>query len=94
MLIAQVPFADVIAAVAETAFVTSTLPVILSLEMHCSSQSQAKMAQIREKDKERAEAWQAAQEESEEWSKQGGDRLNELNHLLRDARSRLYRRFR
>eukprot|EP00966_Prymnesium_polylepis_P034116 793257-Prymnesium_polylepis.1 len=38
-------FEDVIKAVAECAFFTSELPVILSLEMHCSPKQQHKLAQ-------------------------------------------------
>uniref|UniRef100_A0A915NG00 Phosphoinositide phospholipase C n=1 Tax=Meloidogyne floridensis TaxID=298350 RepID=A0A915NG00_9BILA len=38
-------FKDVIKAIAETAFVTSDLPVILSFENHCSQKQQVVMAQ-------------------------------------------------
>ncbi|TKR87091.1 hypothetical protein L596_011554 [Steinernema carpocapsae] len=38
-------FRDVIQAIAETAFVTSAFPVILSFENHCSFKQQSKMAQ-------------------------------------------------
>ena len=41
-----VTFAAVAEAIAETAFVTSELPVILSLEMHCSPPQQRQIAEI------------------------------------------------
>ena len=37
-------FDEVAAAIAECAFVTSELPVILSLEMHCTPKQQNKLA--------------------------------------------------
>lgn len=37
-------FQDVIQAIADTAFVTSDFPVILSFENHCSQKQQVKMA--------------------------------------------------
>lgn len=37
-------FQDVIIAIAETAFVTSQFPVVLSFENHCSVKQQKKMA--------------------------------------------------
>ncbi|KAK0411745.1 hypothetical protein QR680_005817 [Steinernema hermaphroditum] len=40
-----IPFRDVIQAIAETAFITSDFPVILSFENHCSFKQQSKMAQ-------------------------------------------------
>ena len=40
----KVPFADVVAAIADSAFITSDLPVHLSLEMHCSPPQQRKIA--------------------------------------------------
>ncbi|KAI6189685.1 1-phosphatidylinositol 4,5-bisphosphate phosphodiesterase [Aphelenchoides bicaudatus] len=39
-----IPFKDVIIAVADTAFVTSEFPVILSFENHCNQKQQIKMA--------------------------------------------------
>ncbi|XP_071081151.1 1-phosphatidylinositol 4,5-bisphosphate phosphodiesterase beta-1-like [Haliotis cracherodii] len=41
----EVPFKDVIEAIAESAFKTSDYPVILSFENHCTPRQQAKMAQ-------------------------------------------------
>eukprot|EP00794_Sanderia_malayensis_P017475 gene17475-19222_t len=43
-LCTEVPFKDVIEAIAECAFKTSDFPVILSFENHCSAKQQAKMA--------------------------------------------------
>ncbi|EOD30067.1 hypothetical protein EMIHUDRAFT_99535 [Emiliania huxleyi CCMP1516] len=40
----SVAFGDVVAAIAEHAFTSSPLPVILSLEMHCSTKQQEKIA--------------------------------------------------
>jgi hypothetical protein len=43
----RVPFADVVAALAQYAFAgDSVFPLILSLEVHCSARQQARMAQI------------------------------------------------
>jgi len=39
-------FEEVVKAIAETAFITSELPVVLSLEMHCSPPQQRKIAEI------------------------------------------------
>eukprot|EP00112_Aurelia_sp_Birch-Aquarium-sp1_P001907 Seg1208.8 transcript_id=Seg1208.8/GoldUCD/mRNA.D3Y31 product="1-phosphatidylinositol 4 5-bisphosphate phosphodiesterase beta-1" protein_id=Seg1208.8/GoldUCD/D3Y31 len=43
-LCTEVPFKDVVEAIAESAFKTSEFPVILSFENHCSGKQQAKMA--------------------------------------------------
>jgi phosphatidylinositol phospholipase C, beta len=43
-LCTDIPFKDVIEAIAETAFVTSDYPVILSFENHCSKAQQEKLA--------------------------------------------------
>ncbi|VDK20070.1 unnamed protein product, partial [Anisakis simplex] len=42
--VTPVPFRDVIVAIAETAFITSDFPVVLSFENHCSVKQQKKMA--------------------------------------------------
>ena len=41
-----IKFEEAVEAIAETAFVASQLPVILSLEMHCKRKGQAMIAQI------------------------------------------------
>lgn len=43
-LCTEVPFKDVVEAIAESAFKTSDYPVILSFENHCNTKQQAKMA--------------------------------------------------
>jgi phosphatidylinositol phospholipase C beta len=48
-LCTDIPFKDVIEAIAETAFVTSEYPVILSFENHCSKKQQEKLARHCEK---------------------------------------------
>jgi phosphatidylinositol phospholipase C beta len=48
-LCTDIPFKDVIEAIAETAFVTSDYPVILSFENHCSKKQQEKLARHCEK---------------------------------------------
>uniref|UniRef100_A0AAY4BXV5 Phosphoinositide phospholipase C n=1 Tax=Denticeps clupeoides TaxID=299321 RepID=A0AAY4BXV5_9TELE len=45
-LTTRIPFKDVVEAVNRSAFVTSDLPVILSIENHCSLPQQRKMAEI------------------------------------------------
>ena len=45
-LCTRVTFGEVIAAVAETAFVASPLPVIISLEMHCSPAQQTMVGEL------------------------------------------------
>ena len=45
-LTSRIKFRDVARAIAETAFVTSPLPVALSLEMHCKEDGQAMIAQM------------------------------------------------
>ncbi|GIY69208.1 hypothetical protein CDAR_370871 [Caerostris darwini] len=45
-LTTKIPFKSVVDAIHRSAFVTSSYPVILSIENHCSLQQQAKMAQI------------------------------------------------
>ncbi|GBN42452.1 1-phosphatidylinositol 4,5-bisphosphate phosphodiesterase epsilon-1, partial [Araneus ventricosus] len=45
-LTTKIPFKSVVDAINRSAFVTSSYPVILSIENHCSLQQQAKMAQI------------------------------------------------
>ncbi len=42
----KISFRQVVDIVKKSAFVTSSLPVILSIENHCSMQQQAKMAQM------------------------------------------------
>ena len=44
LLCGSVAFGEVVAAIAEHAFTSSPLPVILSLEMHCSAKQQRKIA--------------------------------------------------
>ena len=45
-LVNKISFASVAKAVSETAFVTSQAPVILSLEMHCGKEQQARIAEL------------------------------------------------
>jgi hypothetical protein len=45
-LLTRIRLSAVMDAIAETAFVTSPLPLILSLEMHCSPQQQTRVAHI------------------------------------------------
>ena len=44
-LTTKISFRDVVQTIAESAFVTSPLPVILSIENHCSIQQQQRMSQ-------------------------------------------------
>ena len=44
LLCGSVAFSEVVAAIAEHAFTASPLPVILSIEMHCSAKQQKKIA--------------------------------------------------
>jgi len=44
LLCGSVAFGEVVAAIAEHAFTSSPLPVILSIEMHCSAKQQKKIA--------------------------------------------------
>ncbi|KIH46966.1 Phosphatidylinositol-specific phospholipase C, X domain protein [Ancylostoma duodenale] len=45
-LVSKIGFRQVIEVIKKSAFTTSDLPVILSIENHCSVQQQAKMAQM------------------------------------------------
>uniref|UniRef100_UPI003590261E 1-phosphatidylinositol 4,5-bisphosphate phosphodiesterase epsilon-1 isoform X2 n=1 Tax=Myxine glutinosa TaxID=7769 RepID=UPI003590261E len=45
-LTTKIPFRDVVEAINHSAFITSDLPVILSIENHCCLQQQRKMAEI------------------------------------------------
>lgn len=45
-LTTKIPFKDVVEAISRTAFATSEMPVILSIENHCSLPQQRKMAEI------------------------------------------------
>ena len=49
-LVNKISFASVAKAVAETAFVTSQAPVLLSLEMHCGAKQQARIAHLLKKE--------------------------------------------
>jgi Phosphatidylinositol-specific phospholipase C, X domain/Phosphatidylinositol-specific phospholipase C, Y domain len=42
----HVQFADIVIALAETAFIASPFPLILSLEVHCSARQQDRMAEV------------------------------------------------
>ncbi|XP_072523775.1 1-phosphatidylinositol 4,5-bisphosphate phosphodiesterase epsilon-1 isoform X2 [Salminus brasiliensis] len=45
-LTTKIPFKDVVEAISRTAFVNSDMPIILSIENHCSLSQQRKMAEI------------------------------------------------
>lgn len=42
----KIGFREVLSVIKKSAFVTSNLPVVLSIENHCSLQQQARMAQM------------------------------------------------
>jgi phosphatidylinositol phospholipase C, delta len=45
-MVSPIPFRDVCQAIHEHAFVVSELPVVLSLEVHCSFEQQEKVVQV------------------------------------------------